>query len=273
MSWVIISPAWGNHIDLLNGPGFKSIKEALQGRDFRLIVHTDEPNRINVPCETYPLINGYKPYGMMNNCMNHGLSLCKDGDYVAFINPDLVVSKEVFKVSEEQFKLGKTLVMCPSIRATKSPEPMDAESLLRFSIDNMHQLTKESFLGEGSKVGSIVLFKENDSIVMRCFHPHPFAIVKSGEINLERTVDFQLINNRPLDEIYISQNKEMALCEVSPPEKVSGNPVLNKFNLQRFIELKTTPSQRWAAKHRISIIGNPENVTKDSLIDELINVA
>lgn len=272
--WVIITPAWGErHIDLLTGPVFKSIKEALGDRDFRLIVHTEQANRVKslIPAETYDLKEGSKPYGMMNACMAHGLSLCKKGDFVAFINSDLIVSKEVFNVSEEQFSKGKTLILCPSIRTLIPAEPMDAESLLKFSIENMHYLTEESFWGDECKAGSIYLFKNQDSIVMRCFHLHPFAIVKGKESDLSRTVDYQLINERPLSEIYISQNKEMACSEVSPPEKIGWTLNLTEENLIKWIKAKTTKEHRWAASHKVSIVGDPSKVTSDTVVDRMLS--
>lgn len=269
---VIIAPAWGErHVSLLNGPVIKSVRSALNGREARFIVHTDRPEEINFECEKYPVLSGEVPYGQLNNCTTHALSLCNIGDWVFFINSDLIVSKELFDVSETQIKAGKKLISAGCLRTTlKDCDSLDAESLFKVGINNLHKTFINSFWG--GLATSTILFEGDGSIVLRGFHLHPVLWVKSQELSLKNTIDHELYTIVDKSEIFVCCNKEIALLEMSPDGKYYGKVPMTVKSMKQWAGRKAKPQHYWLASHRVSIIGDPMKVTQDKVMEEILGL-
>lgn len=275
---VVISPAWGErNVSLLCGIVSKSIETALKGRKARYIVHTDDPQKVKerLDAETYPVPQGEGIYGTFSACLNDGIQKCEKGDWVFFVNSDIVCSVETFDVVEGYFSAGKKMVVCAATRTlAPTPAPIGtARQVLDFTMTYKHPTIEECFYRRGtSKTNATTFFEQEKSVVLRAFHLHPIAIVYDRKVIFDRPLDLVLPKIYSEEETHVVTKPEMALAEISPKEKVIGRDG-NRLSPEKVITWaakKANKRHRWYARHRIEIQGDPDEVTEDVVFFERV---
>jgi hypothetical protein len=295
---VIAVPAWGRHyIKLFLGPTLRSHRAAISALDkefrgamtVRYVVQTDQPIEVAralrdfevtiIPPPTELLRRN--PMRSMSGTHQHAIDGAAEGERVILLNADMMISTEALVAAEYRFLSGKRAIVSASTRTVPRvfgpPEPLPARQLLEWTMRHVHQIPKSCFWGSGRcALPWGVYFRENNAIVLRAFHLHPFAIVKDRPIKFTGTIDMDLIDNYRHEEIHlVTDADEMALAEVSPKWRTHGNsPWPIDVGAVLAWAIRGARSMHWwNFRHRIAIVGNPDSVSVDGPVaDEVMRL-
>ena len=292
---IVAVPAWGKHyVNLFLGPVLRSHRAAIERlrREFqntvqvRYVVQTDAPVAIAkalgdleltlVPAP--PSEKKRNPMRAMATAHAHAINGAAEYERVILLNADILVSVEAFAAAERQFRQGKKTIVCSGTRTIKpwlsSFKPMKARELHRWSMNYAHPITKSCFWGEGMcHLPWGLYFRQGDSTVLRAFHLHPFAVVKDRPLNFSGTIDMDLVDNFSHSDIHIvTDADEMAIAEISPPQKVLGdNPwPIDVGQIVAWALRGARPMHWWNFRHRIIIEGDGAEVTEDEAVAEQV---
>lgn len=291
--WVIAVPVWGKRCnDLFFGPGLEShlaaierLREVYRGSvRVRFVIQTDDPARVGAQVAargfevmTLPPPAPNAPYLAFVAAHRHAIETARENERIALMNADMVMSIEALAVSEARFRQGKRAIIAAGTRTkapTKSlwtgrfgPKPMASRELLAWTMMHAHTITKQCFWGEGRcHLPWGVYFRDGDSIVLRGFHLHPFAVVKDRDLPFKNTVDLALVDNYTRDEMHVvTDPDEMALAEMSPPDKVFADNEwpIDATAIFSWALRGAGPTHWWNFGHRICIQGDPSLVEID----------
>lgn len=294
--WVIAVPVWGKRCnDLFFGPGLEShfaaierLREAYRGSvRVRFVIQTDDPARVGAQVAargfevtTLPAPAPNAPYLAFVAAHRHAIETARENERIALMNADMVMSIEALAASEGRFRQGKRAIIAAGTRTkapTKSfwtdrfgPRPMLSRDLLTWTMRHAHTITKQCFWGEGRcHLPWGVYFRDGDSIVLRGFHLHPFAVVKDRDLPFKNTVDLALVDNYTRDEMHVvTDPDEMALAEMSPPDKVFADNEwpIDATAIFSWALRGAGPTHWWNFGHRICIQGDPGMVESDTEI-------
>lgn len=189
VNWVVNVPVWGDgyHEKFLKR-GLPSIIEASDTLNLlckiRFIIHTDRPriaSAIPFPVEVRPIPEGPNSTRRLGEADRYALHSAAPGDYIMFVNADMVVSTEAFTFCERAFAKGKHLISCPAIRTIDNDPPIGAKArdLIEWSWKHKHQFTADCIWDKGHVAAPpYVLFEDSDGVVMHAFDLHPLAVSK-----------------------------------------------------------------------------------------------
>lgn len=276
--WLIAVPCWGDSYreKFLTGI-LPSINEALsdiRGK-VRFIVHTDKPEDFFAvsfpgPVDLRSQPEGACLYTAFGNAHRDALAAAKDGECIAFLTSDIVVSKECFVAAEKRFNEGKRAIVVTAARTISLPKEcpagMASRNLLEWSFARQHPVTAGCYYGKGTNLVSwCTYFEGKNGTVARAFHLHPFACLKDRPLTFpiaDTTIDLSFLEtNYGRSEIHVvTDADEMSVAEISGDEKqpIVGTTV-GVGSIVAWAQYNTTPFQRWLFEHRIVVRGTGED--------------
>ncbi len=286
--WIISVPAWGDHsVRMARDVALPSIVQAARGmsREPVFIVHTDQPGAFRGcfggfladirPSET----DKSSPMAHLGNLHRDALKDTRPGDYFAPFNADHLLSREVFAASEKNFSAGKRLVMYAAPRTVAKGSPgfgCDASAVVDFFLANPHPEVLSATWGAGGTFHPSVLYQRNaDNACCNAFHMHPVAlVVPEKPIKFVSTVDNDMVCAFARDDIHVvTEPSEMAIAEISPPEKLLGGThreggppgaiILRSPNWIADWGCGLLPMHRWFFRHRVTFRGSPDAFPDD----------
>lgn len=281
--WLISTPVWGARcVDAYVGKALPAIKAALKevGGNARFVVHTDQPSAIMgaIGGNTIarPVPEGHNAWDKAGKANREAAEIAKPGEAVAFINADMVPSREVFAASEARFAQGKRLIMMAASRTLGGDVPVGVSSaeLLDWTMEHRHPAIRECFWGTGrSVIPWAMYFERGDDIVLRGFHLHPFALLKDRDLVFQGTIDLDMPDNFKSNEVHlITDRNEASFAELSPPERtfpLLPGP-LTGGDIVHWARRNSTPLHRWMFGQRIVIKGGGADIGDVAICDEIL---
>ena len=296
---IIAVPCWGKRYrDVFLGPVLKTHRAALDALreeyrrtiNVRYVVQTDAPVAVAkalgdhdvtiVPAP--PAQKRLNPMRAMARAHAHAIETAKENERVVLLNADIMISVEALVATERQFRRGKKAIVMSGTRTLPGwrgpPGPLPARALHAWSMKYPHPITRSCFWGTGKcHLPWGVYFREGDSIVLRAFHLHPFAIVKDRPIKFEGTIDLDLLENYRTEEIHVvTDADEMAMVEMSPKSKVLGDNewLIDRSQIIAWALRGAHPMHWWNFRHRICVQGNPQSVKEDKIVaDDVLRLS
>jgi hypothetical protein len=279
MTWIVPIPIWGSrwYFDKFIHAALPSINAALEhaAREARFIIHTDQPEFLKKgkycgTLETRPIQTLECLYHTYGNCNRQVLDVANDGEHIAFLASDILVSQEFFKASEARFEQGKRAVVGTAARTIpngKFPIGASSRRLLdwSFASQRQHEVTKGCYWGRGKNAVSwMTYFEGQRGTVGRAFHLHPFAVHVDRYLWFGKTtVDLDLLERFTHDEIHVVTDiDEMSFCELSGHEKAiqQRSEPISERSILSWCNHPTTcllPIHKWMfANHRIVVQGD-----------------
>lgn len=227
----ITVPAWGAHyVELATRFTVPAIVAALEATEFdlacRFHVFTDrraafEPLLAAEDVHWHPVPADPGHPGLT---MTHRETLrqAAPGAIVALLNADIVVSREAFRVAHKLLSGTRLKVLASTgVRSVLAQEPPPiggaAAAVFDWAWRHRHPFMEESVWGRGRTAWPTTLFFESDeAVVARCFHLHPFFVVKDRALDFKGTVDDDLVARFRPDEIRVLGEREIGFAEISP---------------------------------------------------------
>lgn len=276
MSWLVIIPTWGQrHVDAFRKVVFPAIAAATAGMqsEFRFIIHNSHDRDkiaevtkgFSVEFMRVPEVENF--HHCLSTCHREAMAKATRGEYIAFINADMVPSVEIFRATEARLAAGKKLVVTMGTRTLAGTElpPVGAKSadLLRWAWAHPHPWTVDCTWGSGrAQIPSVLYFQREGQVVMHGFHLHPFALVNDRPLRFGVTIDADLLEAYTHEETHIvTDADELSFAEISPRERDLGRGA-TPVNIQSMIRWahSTTHTHRWLFTHPIAIIGDGSDV-------------
>lgn len=290
--WVIAVPAWGDRYrELFLGPVLRSHMAAIARlkQDYRdsvrvrYVVQTDDAVAVAKAlngCEftIVPPPPPDAPYLAFVAAHRYGIDTARPNERICLTNADMLLSVEALSACEARFRQGKRAIIAASTRTVAprpgrfsrgrfGPEPMKSRDLLKYTMANAHKVIKACFWGEGKcHLPWGVYFRQGDSIVLRGFHLHPFAVVRDRDLSFQNTIDLALVDHFTHDEMHlVTDADEMSLAEMSGPDKTFDDNAwaIDTTAILSWALRGAGPNHWWNFTHRICIQGDPADVTID----------
>lgn len=228
----ITIPAWGAHyVDTAVHFTVPAVIAALEAAEMdvrcRFHVFTDRPRRFDavlrdedVQWHEVPA----KGFAGLTKAHCIGLELAEPGAIVLLLNADILVSREAIQNAAEMLSGGTKVLVSTGIRAVLRQEDppigADARTLFAWAWRNRHPFMEESVWGRGRTRHPTTLFFERDgSVICRCFHLHPFFVLKDRQIEFRGTVDDDLLARYSPAEFRVLTDREIGFAEMSPAER------------------------------------------------------
>lgn len=193
-----------------------------------------------------------------------------EGALLALLNSDIVVSIETFAAVDAALQGEKTVGVSVGIRTlidngNVPPIGADAETLSRYIWAHRHSITEECIWGSGRTHHPTILFFNHASLAdtvvsMHCFHLTPMFIVKDRPLDFKGTIDDDLLEAYGEDRIVYFNNREFAVCELSPANK--RHPARDPLNVAEVVEFGR---QRLRGSHvrnfrqRFAVLGDADS--------------
>lgn len=286
MDWVISVPVWGKwHSEAFANATLPAIKQAMEhasGSRFRFVIHTgvidlrDIARLLDGLDGTFRRAEGENPFRMSAKANREAVELARPDEAVAFINADMVPSREVFSAAERRFDEGKSLIMMAATRTLDATPPLGSCSaeLLKWTMQHRHPTIDECFWGTGqSPVPWAIYFEKDGNIILHGFHLHPFAILNDRSINFRGTIDADLVENYEHSEIHVvTDHDEASFAEMSPITRRFGtlDKPFNIDSVRRWAQLTTNETHRWFFEQPISIVGDCMKVDASGIVGAIL---
>ena len=134
---------------------------------------------------------------------------------------------------QDEKKVGVSVGIRTLIDGNVPPIGADAETLSRYIWAHRHSITEECIWGSGRTHHPTILFFDHAAnggaaVSMHCFHLTPMFIVKDRPLNFLGTIDDDVLEAYGEDQIVYFNNREFAVCELSPANK--RHPARNPLN-------------------------------------------
>lgn len=292
-SVVISIPAWGERASRLAEkwaiPSLLASLDSAGVDDAHFVIHTDRQHEIiqalaqgryGFSIRDVPMATDTPTHERFSACHREVIADAPSGSIVVPFCADMLVSIEAFSAVLAAIGAGKKLIMVGSNRTQEGEPPltpvMSSRVMLAHVVENLHWSIKECFWGHGrTQLPSTVLFKSGENVVMRGFHLHPLAFVKSDGISFGGTVDHDLICNFDDSEIHVVTNPgEMAVMEMSPPSR--GQPmsrfVMSPESVALWATTVALAPHRRLFRHRIVLRGDEAKVADRSVASRIYEV-
>src|SRR6185369_3567911 len=215
--WIVTIPVWGEyHNNILERYTLPSLHAAVKyaGCDIAVNIIRDPP-QLGTPHET------------LSACHRQAVNDAKPGQRVMLLNADMVLSREVFEACEWRFRHDWKLIVACATRCllaySKPPIGADSQQLLDWTLRNKHPSVHDCFWGTGRTVVPWALyFASEHGVVVRGFHLHPVAFVKTEGLGFRgASIDVDLVDQFAESEIHtVTYPTEMSLAELSPASYV-----------------------------------------------------
>jgi hypothetical protein len=234
----IAVPAWGEHyVDLAIRFTVPAIIAALDAVDFdlrcRFHVFTDRRDAFRallaqeeVHWHPAPPNKGHPGLTMAHR---ETLRQAAEGSIAVLLNADIVVSREAFSVAAALLGAGRTRVLASTgVRSVLKDDELPpvgggAASVFAWAWRHRHPFMEDSVWGRGRTAWPTTLFFESEgTVVARCFHLHPFFVLKDRPLQFKGTVDDDLVARYRPDEIRVLGEREIGFAEISPASRQFG---------------------------------------------------
>ncbi len=230
--WRIGIPAWGERcVPLAVNVGIPSIIAALQEtrQDAHFTIHTDQADAF-ADCfvghsRECRYVRPESDFTTFVACHREVMGDARPGEFVALLDGDHLVSRELFDACERRFATGKRLIMANGVRtvagAAVPPSGSSAIDVSEFIFRNLHQISIE--LMWPTVTGnwpSMLFFRDSENLIAHCFHLHPVAFVAKPGLKVDVSVDGDLVNGFSHDETHVVIDPtELAIAEISPADR------------------------------------------------------
>lgn len=285
--WLVSVPVWGRrYVDVFCATALPALERAMLclPTDARLVVHTDEPDRLRaaatkIPMELRPVPAGLRDFDCLSQAHREVLAMACHDDRVALLTADLVLSTGSLLFCENKLADGKRLIACAGIRAIEEgriPNVTSGRKLLKWAWDHRHPIVQAATWPNGRLNDlSRIYFSHNGNVVARWCLPHPLALRVDGrQLSFAPTIDVNLINNFHESEIHlVIDPDEVAMVELSPRNKFVGelgHRMKAKFENDQM--LIPPGIQRWSFNHKIIICGHQIDCGDDPIVTKLLSV-
>ena len=289
ISWHVIVPVWGGwHTRLFLEHCLPAIRKAAEGisHQWTLTVHTDRPKIIldavgDLQASVQRIKPGENRYQTLGDLHRDTINERLTGEAIAFINADMVPSREVFSAAEARFRQGKRLIMCAAPRTnanTFKPKPgVPGRHLATWAWWHRHDWISDCIYGEGhTKVPSNIFFRRSipelhaesaDRVVMHGFHLHPFALMKDHPLTFRGvTIDADLVDSVPRYRTHVvTDPDELAFAEMSAPGHGFGSTKekLGAGYAAYWARHNASAGHQWMFGHQIVIRGEKMQDAQD----------
>ncbi len=288
MNWLLSCPVWGDqYIETFKVATLPALNAALKdiAGPVRFVIHTDNPAAfIGAPFKGsvrfLPVPVEKCLYTTFGNCHREILEIADDGECIAFLTADIVVSKECFVNAERRFDSGKRAIVVTAARTLATPIecPIGATSrdLLEWSFTHLHPVTQGCYWGVGRNPVTWAMYFEGQSgTVLRAFHLHPAFVVNDRPLYFDRTtVDLDLLERYSHEEIHVVVDpSEMSFAEISGLDKSlpQGIP-LCVDSVVAWARHHTTPMHRHLFTHRIVVRGTGDDHLDEEPAREILGI-
>lgn len=279
-AWLVALPGWGARCaTLLVDRTIPAVFTALAyagSPPATLLIYSDvaiEAGALpdNVSVEVLPVPGPDRGFESLSNCHRDVLRRAGRSDKVLLLTADMVVSREVIKTCEVQFRVGKTLVCVVAPRTRQMAAPLEAgasgRELGAWAWANRHRMTRECTWPEGHSYDVWRMYFASDAgdeVVARAFLPHPLAAQPRGRrILFSPTIDVNLAASFEMSATHlITDPDEGVVVELSPDDKefVETCSMRGRFDhpalpsCPQFVPC-LNPRHRTFFQHRVVLVG------------------
>lgn len=280
--WLIAAPVWGDaYLRRFLEAALPAQRAALAhaGLTARWIVHTDRPDAVisamaglDIDLRPPPLAGDlYRRFG---DAHRQALDAAGQGDFVALLSADIVVSREAFAACEARFAEGAKAVVAAATRTLTLTEPptypppgVPSVDLLDWCMAHPHPMVQACFWPSYpgphptgySNTPWAVYFASPERTILRGFHLHPLAVVADRPLPFTGTLDQDLLANFSHGEIHVVTDRhELAMAEISPAERAISlrRRPMTAETIAEWARQRALPVHRWLSTHRIVIQGD-----------------
>lgn len=288
MRWLVSVPVWGERcVDEFCAAGLPALDRAIAALpasvDARLIVHTDQPERVvaasSSRVEPRPVPAGSRSFDCMSQAHREVLGLGLRGDSVVLLTAGSVVSEQALvhclrELSDDRARL----VMCASPRVCSVgpiPDTGDAQALMDWAWANRHPMADDSTWPSGrSRDLSRVYFVGSEGLVVtRQALPHPLAVRIDGrQLRFTPTIDANLMHCFHLSEIrLITECSRLAVIKLTASDRYSDSVDASiEDRAHAGLVMIGNAHQRWCVQRRITLSpGSPDSHAEDNIFETL----
>ena len=290
--WLISVPVWGERYveefcaaalpTLQSAAGVLNMTHAV---DVRLIVHTDQPDRIrtatSLVVETRPVPAGARDFDCMSQAHREVLATGMRDDVVVLLTAGAVISGNGLRYCADVLADNSQLhlILCAVPRVLQEgplPDTADARGLMAWAWDHRHPIVTDCTWPDGRSADlSRTFFEREGTVVTRQCLPHPLAVKIDGRrVNFTPTVDANLMQCFGLSEMHLVQDcKALALIKLSPPDKghqlVAGTM---RARLENYELRIPDPVQRWCLGHKVVLVGEPRDCGDAAFVEKIMSL-
>lgn len=284
--WLISVPVWGErYVSTFEQVAVPSLLAAVDvlGEPVKFVIHTDAPARVRAALAGHEVevrpVDPKPTYVALQQAHSDALLSAEAGDRVVLLNADLAISGNLLARCAEHFSSGKQAVVVLGIRtagrAERPPAGASPRALLEWAWLHRHQIIRDLEWPLGtSYLPTNLFFARGASVVARGFHLHPVAVVRHDAIAFKSTIDGDLLDFFPREDIHVVVDPDdCSMCEVSPPERrfpVRDGAHLNPLRVATSMRTRASPMHRWLVTHRIGVIGDLCDCGDEEVIAEIL---
>lgn len=273
--WLISVPVFGaRYVEeccATTLPALQRAVEALEAArdvDVRLIIHTDQPDRVRgavgTPVEPYPVPAGARDWDSFAQAHREALALALAGDVIVLLTAGAVISEQGLVYCADVLENpALRVVLCAVPRVLNQnllPDTADAAAFMAWAWENRHPMTTECTWPDGRSVDlSRTFFVGTDGdVVTRQILPHPLAVRADGrQLRFTPTVDANLMLCFDPSEMHMTPDcAKLALVKLTPLDK--GYDLAEGTMRERAESGKlsvTNLQQRWCMSKRVLLRG------------------
>lgn len=278
MRWLISLPTWGERcLETSITATIPSVRAAIDalgrpGHEFGWLVHTDDAGAIGEALEGFDVEFRNVPRGKHNfesfiAAHKEAVAEAPVGGNLVLLNGDLVLSIETFACAQEVFDEGFCALATVGLRTLPQGNPpigADARTLSEWSWANRHPIAEESIWGSGrSRLLTVLFFVEGGNVVEFAWHLCPLVIRRDRRnLTFRSTIDDDLLIRFAEHEIFVVQNLECAVAEISPHDKQFGKGArpTSEDDFVSYWSRHGRSRHAWNARHAILVAGDRDKV-------------
>lgn len=281
MRWLVSVPAWGERcVDEFCAAALPALDRAIAALpasvDVRLIVHTDQPERVvaasSSRVDVRPVPAGSRSFDCMSQAHREVLSLGLRGDVVVLLTAGSVISEQALTYCAGVLAEDSTrLVMCASPRVRSIgpiPDTGNAQALMSWAWSNRHQMVIDSTWPDGRMWDlSRVYFSGRDGLVVtRQALPHPLAVrIDERVLRFTPTIDANLMHCFLPSEMHLATEcSRLAVIKLTASDRIADLAQTSIESRARAGHVVIdNPHQKWCARHRIILSPGSYDVSCD----------
>lgn len=250
--------------------------------DFKIVIHTDQPDYIRMVLEGLPLelrrISSASTYVALQNAHADAVAKAQIGDKVVLLNADIVISGNLLSACAKHFKDGKLAIVTSGIRTALSEGvtvPIGAKPavLLNWAWEHRHRIIRDLEWGRGgSMLPTNLFFVRGDSVILHGFHLHPVAIHKVCPLPFQSTIDGDLLDFFSRDDIHVvTDPDDLSMLEISDPKRrfPCRSALMTASQVAGAMQSRASPMHRWLFDHRIIVRGSGKDRWDEGIVREV----
>lgn len=278
-NWLISVPVWGpKYVKTFVEEAVPALRAALAGfpEPHRFLIHTNDPTRINAALAGFDVdiqpVSQKPTYIALQEGHADAVARAKIGEAVVLLNADLVVSRNMFTSCAAHLDAGDLAIVLVGIRTdpkgNEVPKGAPARELLEWAWEYRHRIIQDLEWGTGaSMLPTNLFFVKGHNVVVRGFHLHPIAILKTKDIPFKSTIDGDLLDHFARERIHVVVDPDdMSMLEISEPtRRFPVGRMLNPAAVAASMRSRASPLHKWLFTHRIVIRGTGEGCGDDAI--------